>query len=78
MNLVPLLLNVKSANAIILLLVSEQNILKSLPHPFTGSLAPNGNIDISDMTDTNQSRSQVVKPETCLDEVGAFVHVFRF
>ena len=66
-NLIPFLLNMKPADAIIFPLVSKQDILKPLPHPFTRTLTPNGDIDVLDLIDPDESRPQVVKPKACLD-----------
>jgi len=65
----------KPADTVVLPLVSKQDLLKALPHPLAGTFAPNGDIDILDLIDTNQSRPQVVKPKTRLDEVCPLVHV---
>ena len=42
---IPLFLNVKPVNVVMLPLVGKQNVLKSLPHSFTWALMPNRDID---------------------------------
>jgi hypothetical protein len=51
--LIPLLLDMKCANTVKLPLVCKQDILEPLPHPLTGTLMPNGDINVLDLINAN-------------------------
>ena len=75
--LIPLLLDVESANTVVLLLVSEQDMFKTFPHLITTIFMPNGDVHILDVIDPDQPRAQIVETETCLNEVCTLIHVLN-
>ena len=56
-------------------LIRKQKIFKSLPYPFTWTLAPNGGVDVLDLVYAYQPRPQIVKPKARLNEIRASIHI---
>ena len=75
--LIPLLLDVECANAVVLPLVSKQYTFKSFPHPIATTFTPDWNIHVLDLVDPNQSRAQIVETEACLKEVCMLIHILN-
>ena len=74
---VPFLLYMKCANVVMFSLVSKQDVLEPLPHLFTRTLTPNGDIHIFDLVDANQTCPQVVQSKTCFDQIRLLIKVLR-
>ena len=75
--LIPLLLDMKCTNTIKLPLVSKQDILKQLPHSLTRTLARNGDINVLDLINADETCPYVVKSKACFDQVRPLIEVLR-
>lgn len=73
---IPLLLNMKTTNTVWFIWSRERDLLETIPQP-TIPFVLHRNIDIPDMTDTNLTHPQIVKPETGLDEISMTISVFN-
>jgi hypothetical protein len=68
---------VKCANAVVVPLISKQDMFESLPHLIAATFAPDRNVHVLDLIDTDKLGVQIVEAEASLEEICTLIHIFN-